>query len=130
MTTGWNSTHRSHPSRWRSRACCIEMAVYAIGDVQGCDEELGALLKRLEFNADRDRLWFVGDIVNRGPGSLAALRRVHALRDNVIVALGNHDLHLLAVARSGARNLRSGDTLNEVLQAPDRDRLLDWLQSC
>jgi len=105
------------------------MAVYAIGDVQGCDEELGELLKRIRFNADRDRLWFVGDLVNRGPRSLQVLRRVRALDANAVVVLGNHDLHLLAVARSGGRNLRDGDTLRPVLDAPDRDPLLDWLQS-
>lgn len=103
------------------------MAVYAIGDVQGCDEELGELLQRIRFRPDRDRLWFVGDIVNRGPRSLSALRRVHALRDNAVVVLGNHDLHLLAVAHSRTRHLRDGDTLDALLQARDRDRLLDWL---
>ena len=102
------------------------MTRYAIGDVQGCDEELGALLKRLKFSPDRDRLWFVGDLVNRGPGSLAALRRVRALGDNAVVVLGNHDLHLLAVAH-GAHRRRKSDTLDEVLEAPDRDQLLQWL---
>jgi bis(5'-nucleosyl)-tetraphosphatase (symmetrical) len=105
------------------------MPTYAIGDVQGCDEELGELLKRLRFSVDCDRLWFVGDIVNRGPRSLAALRRVHALRDNIVVVLGNHDLHLLAVAYSKLRRVRSGDTLDEILAAPDRERLLEWLQA-
>jgi bis(5'-nucleosyl)-tetraphosphatase (symmetrical) len=106
------------------------MAVYAIGDVQGCDEELGELLQLIRFRPDRDRLWFVGDIVNRGPRSLGALRRVHALRDNAVVVLGNHDLHLLAVAHSRKRRLRDGDTLDELLAAPDRERLLDWLIDC
>jgi bis(5'-nucleosyl)-tetraphosphatase (symmetrical) len=105
------------------------MAVYAIGDVQGCDTELGELLARIRFRPDRDRLWFVGDLVNRGPRSLAALRRVRELADNATVVLGNHDLHLLAVARSRARRLRDGDTLSEILEAPDSGRLLDWLQS-
>lgn len=105
------------------------MAVYAIGDVQGCDEELGQLLERLRFNADRDRLWFVGDLVNRGPRSLQVLRRVRALRENAIVVLGNHDLHLLAVARSSGRRLKDGDTLDDVLSAPDRETLLDWLEA-
>jgi bis(5'-nucleosyl)-tetraphosphatase (symmetrical) len=99
---------------------------YAIGDVQGCDEELRALLARLRFSADRDRLWFVGDLVNRGPGSLATLRLVRSLGDNAIVVLGNHDLHLLAVAL-GAHRRRKSDTLDEVLAAPDRDELLEWL---
>jgi bis(5'-nucleosyl)-tetraphosphatase (symmetrical) len=99
---------------------------YAVGDIQGCDEELQALLQRLKFSADRDQLWFVGDLVNRGPGSLAALRRVMSLGDNAVVVLGNHDLHLLAVAH-GARRPRPSDTLDEVLAAPDREALLEWL---
>jgi bis(5'-nucleosyl)-tetraphosphatase (symmetrical) len=100
---------------------------FAIGDVQGCADELDALLSRIRFSADRDQLWFVGDIVNRGPRSLAALRQVHALRDNAIVVLGNHDLHLLALAFASHPNEKAGDTLNEVLTAPDRDVLLEWL---
>jgi bis(5'-nucleosyl)-tetraphosphatase (symmetrical) len=106
------------------------MSTYAIGDIQGCDDELGALLERIRFTPDRDRLWFTGDIVNRGPRSLEALRRAYALRDNSIVVLGNHDLHLLAVARSDQRRLKRGDTLDDILAAPDRDTLLDWLQGC
>ena len=102
------------------------MALYAIGDIQGCDAELGALLKAVKFSADRDRLWFVGDLVNRGPESLLALRRIHGLGDAATVALGNHDLHLLAVALGGVRP-RSDDTLEDILAAPDRDTLLEWL---
>jgi bis(5'-nucleosyl)-tetraphosphatase (symmetrical) len=102
------------------------VALYAIGDVQGCDAELGALLSTLKFSADRDVLWFVGDLVNRGPESLKVLRRIRALGDAAIVTLGNHDLHLLAVAHGGAR-LRDDDTLTKVLAAPDRNVLLDWL---
>jgi bis(5'-nucleosyl)-tetraphosphatase (symmetrical) len=101
---------------------------YAVGDLQGCHEELRALLGRLKFSADRDRLWLVGDLVNRGPGSLATLRLVRSLADNAVVVLGNHDLHLLAVAH-GAHRLRRSDTLDEVLAAPDRDQLLEWLLS-
>ena len=104
------------------------MTRYAVGDVQGCDGELENLLRRLKFSADRDRLWFVGDLVNRGPGSLATLRLVRALADNAIVVLGNHDLHLLAVAY-GARRPRNSDTLEEILAAADRDRLLEWLMT-
>jgi bis(5'-nucleosyl)-tetraphosphatase (symmetrical) len=100
---------------------------YAIGDVQGCVEELRALLARLKFSADRDRLWFVGDLVNRGPDSLATLRMVRALGDNAVVVLGNHDLHLLAVAY-GVQRRRRSDTLAAVLAAPDRDALIEWLQ--
>lgn len=102
------------------------MTRYAIGDVQGCDEELRALLAQLRFSADRDRLWLVGDLVNRGPGSLATLRLVRSLGDSAVVVLGNHDLHLLAVAL-GAHRRRKSDTLDEVLAAPDRDALLEWL---
>ena len=102
------------------------MALYAIGDVQGCDRELGALLKALRFSADRDRLWFVGDLVNRGPDSLAVLRRIRALDDAATVTLGNHDLHLLAVA-FGSAQVRRDDTLSEILAAPDRDPLIEWL---
>ena len=102
------------------------MSRYAIGDVQGCCDELRALLTRIGFSADRDRLWFVGDLVNRGPKSLEALRFVRELADNAIVVLGNHDLHLLAVA-CGSRPARRSDTLDEILRAPDRDALLEWL---
>ena len=102
------------------------MALYAIGDVQGCNDELGALLHALKFSADRDRLWFVGDLVNRGPDSLGVLRRIRALGDAATVTLGNHDLHLLAVA-FGSGRVRSDDTLEQTLAAPDRDALLEWL---
>jgi bis(5'-nucleosyl)-tetraphosphatase (symmetrical) len=102
------------------------VALYAIGDVQGCDAELGELLEALRFSPDRDRLWFVGDLVNRGPASLEVLRRIRALGDSATVTLGNHDLHLLAVAHGCAR-LRSDDTLDDVLAASDRRVLLEWL---
>jgi bis(5'-nucleosyl)-tetraphosphatase (symmetrical) len=102
------------------------MALYAIGDIQGCDSELGALLEAIKFSKERDRLWFVGDLVNRGPESLQVLRRIRALGDAATVTLGNHDLHLLAVA-FGAAKLRSGDTLDDILAAPDRNALLEWL---
>jgi len=102
------------------------MARWAIGDVQGCCEELEQLLARIRYSSDRDRLWFVGDLVNRGPCSLQALRRVRALGDNAVCVLGNHDLHLLAVALAGAR-LRRSDTLSDILAARDRDALLEWL---
>jgi bis(5'-nucleosyl)-tetraphosphatase (symmetrical) len=104
------------------------MAVYAIGDVQGCDRELGELLAAMNFSADRDSVWFVGDLVNRGPESLQALRRIRALGAAATVILGNHDLHLLAVAYADAR-LRGDDTLSDILAAPDRDSLLEWLCS-
>jgi bis(5'-nucleosyl)-tetraphosphatase (symmetrical) len=103
------------------------MARWAIGDVQGCDAELAELLGRIRFNEARDQLWFTGDLVNRGPDSLAVLRRVRALAANAVVVLGNHDLHLLAVAWVREHRLRAGDTLEAVLAAPDREALLGWL---
>ena len=103
------------------------MARYAIGDIQGCCDELKALLARCKFSADRDQLWFVGDLVNRGPQSLETLRFVRALGANATVVLGNHDLHLLALAYGSKRKPKDGDTLDEVLDAPDRDQLLEWL---
>ena len=102
------------------------MALYAIGDVQGCNSELGELLRVIGFNADRDQAWFVGDLVNRGPDSLGVLRRVRALGDSAVVVLGNHDLHLVARA-FGAAQPKKSDTLDEVLAAQDRDSLIQWL---
>jgi bis(5'-nucleosyl)-tetraphosphatase (symmetrical) len=103
------------------------MARFAIGDVQGCAVELRALLAKLKFSADRDQLWFVGDLVNRGPASLECLRLIRALGDNAVVVLGNHDLHLLARAHGAELRDKPGDTLTEVLRAPDRLALLQWL---
>jgi bis(5'-nucleosyl)-tetraphosphatase (symmetrical) len=99
---------------------------HAIGDLQGCYQELRDLLALLKFSPDRDRLWFVGDLVNRGPDSLETLRLVRALGDNAVVVLGNHDLHLLAVVY-GAHRKRKSDTLDELLDARDRDALTEWL---
>jgi len=104
------------------------MTTYAIGDLQGCHAEFVELLETLDFDPRRDRLWLAGDLVNRGPASLACLREVMALGDAATTVLGNHDLHLLAVARGGAR-LNRKDTLDAILDAPDREALLDWLQS-
>lgn len=103
------------------------MARYAIGDVQGCNEALQALLQQLRFSPDRDQLVLVGDMVNRGPDSLAVLRFLRHLGAAAQVVLGNHDLHLLALHHDPARSPRPGDTLDEVLGAPDRGTLLDWL---
>ncbi len=103
------------------------MAVYAIGDVQGCFDELRVLLDRIAFDSAHDRLWFVGDLVNRGPKSLEVLRFVRDLGDRAITVLGNHDLHLLAAA-SGTRRPNPQDTFDELLSAPDRDLLIDWLR--
>ncbi len=103
------------------------MAVYAIGDVQGCLDPLQRLLERLRFDPAHDTLWFTGDLVNRGPASVGVLRFVRALGARAITVLGNHDLHLLAVA-SGSEKLKQRDTLEDVLQASDRDELLAWLR--
>jgi len=102
-----------------------EAALWAIGDVQGCDGSLQALLQQLPATA---RLVFVGDLVNRGPQSLASLRRVKALGSRAVALLGNHDLHLLAAA-AGIRPQHDDDTLEEILAAPDRDELIDWLRA-
>lgn len=103
------------------------MAVYAVGDVQGCLAPLRCLLERVAFNPTQDRLWLVGDLVNRGPQSLETLRFLFSIREAVVTVLGNHDLHLLAVAHNVER-LKKGDTLREILDAPDRDELLNWLR--
>nr|MBI3613415.1 symmetrical bis(5'-nucleosyl)-tetraphosphatase [Nitrospirota bacterium] len=103
------------------------MATYAIGDIQGCFSALQRLISRLSFDPSRDRLWFVGDLVNRGPDSLSVLRYVKGLGKAAVTVLGNHDLHLLAIA-AGVTQLGRKDTLHEVLEAPDRDELLLWLR--
>lgn len=103
------------------------MADYAVGDLQGCLEPLKCLLEHVSFDPARDRLWLVGDLVNRGPESLETLRFLYGIKDSVICVLGNHDLHLLAASRKIDR-LKKGDTLDDILQAPDRDQLLDWVR--
>lgn len=105
------------------------MAVWAIGDVQGCHDELVRLIDKLRFDPAVDRLWFCGDLVNRGGQSLAVLRTVKALGDSATVVLGNHDLSLLAIAeRKREEQARVNPELREVLFAPDRDDLLGWLR--
>jgi bis(5'-nucleosyl)-tetraphosphatase (symmetrical) len=103
------------------------MATYVIGDLQGCYATLTALLAQVRFRRTSDSLWFVGDIVNRGPGSLECLRFVASPNQNTVVVLGNHDLHLLARAEGLVKAGRL-DTLDEVLSATDGARLLDWLR--
>lgn len=103
------------------------MATYAIGDLQGCFEPLEQLLELAGFSESRDRLWLVGDLVNRGPQSLEILRFVKSLGDRAVCVLGNHDLHLLMVAEGQAKQHRK-DTLDAILAAPDRDDLLAWLR--
>ena len=103
------------------------MALYLIGDVQGCDSALGRLLQAIDFSPSRDRLVLLGDLVNRGPESLAVLRRVQALDGAAAALLGNHDLHLLAVSE-GVRKPHRQDTVADILAAPDREALLTWLR--
>lgn len=101
------------------------MPTYVIGDVQGCFQELQDLLGKIRFNENKDQLWFTGDLVNRGPDSLSTLRFVKAL--NTVTVLGNHDLHLLAIAERIRKPARL-DTLDTILKAKDRDELLHWLR--
>jgi bis(5'-nucleosyl)-tetraphosphatase (symmetrical) len=103
------------------------MAVYLIGDIQGCDSALARLLDKVDFSPSRDALFVLGDLVNRGPDSAGVLRRLMALGHSVQCVLGNHDLHTLAVA-TGVRPSGRSDTLQGLLQAPDRAPLLDWLR--
>jgi bis(5'-nucleosyl)-tetraphosphatase (symmetrical) len=103
------------------------MALYLIGDLQGCNSALTRLLDDIDFSPSRDTLYLLGDLVNRGPDSLGVLHRLKALDGAARCLLGNHDLHLLAVAH-GVRRPSRGDTLDEVLDAPDRTVLLDWLR--
>src|SRR5262245_9064798 len=124
-------------SRTRSSTACgvntcilireAHMAVYAIGDVQGCFTALLVLLDRLHFDRTRDQLWFAGDLVNRGPQSLEALRFVRALGDDAVTVLGNHDLHLLTVAYGRGR-LKPQDTFTDVRTAPCRYDLPTWMR--
>ena len=104
------------------------MATYAIGDIQGCYDSLQALLARCAFDPATDRLWLVGDLVNRGPQSLTTVRFIRSLGDAAVTVLGNHDLYLLMVAEGGAKFRGKDDTLQEILDAPDCDELLDWLR--
>lgn len=102
------------------------MATYVVGDLQGCLQPLQCLLRSVEFNPARDMLWSVGDVINRGPNCLDTLRFLYQMRDRLVMVLGNHDLHLLAVA-AGVRQPSRSDTLDEILAAPDREELLNWL---
>lgn len=107
------------------------MTVWAIGDLQGCYAPTQRLLEKIRFDPAADRLWFCGDLVNRGGESLETLRLVHSLRESAHVVLGNHDLSLLAIGeREEAQQRRVNPDLQQVLFAPDRDVLLDWLRGC
>lgn len=103
------------------------MSRYAVGDLQGCFDPLRRMLDRVKFDSVHDQLWSVGDIVNRGPQSLECLRFFVELGDSARVVLGNHDLHLLAVAH-GVREMKRGDTLQPILDAPDATKLLAWVR--
>jgi bis(5'-nucleosyl)-tetraphosphatase (symmetrical) len=103
------------------------LSTYAIGDLQGCHDSLQALLRKCDFDQAHDKLWLVGDLVNRGPDSLSCLRFLSQLGDCTVVVLGNHDLHLLALAE-GLGKLGKRDTVQPILDAPDRDVLLAWLR--
>jgi len=102
------------------------MATYAIGDVQGCHDELSRLLDKIRFDPAADRLWFTGDLVNRGPRSRKVLRLVRGLGDRAVTVLGNHDLHLVAAHVRG--EARANDTFQDVLEADDGEELTDWLR--
>lgn len=104
------------------------MAIYAIGDVQGCYNELCRLIDKVNFDPAVDKLWFCGDLVNRGPDSLQTLRFVRSLGKSALTVLGNHDLHLLAL-HHGVKRVRVTRDLQKVLKSPDRDELMNWLQS-
>jgi bis(5'-nucleosyl)-tetraphosphatase (symmetrical) len=104
------------------------MATYAIGDVQGCFDELRQLLNELRYDTKRDRLWFVGDLVNRGPKSLHVLRYVRDMGKRAVTVLGNHDLHLITQFQ-GFERARKDDTFQDVLEAPDAKELVDWLRA-
>ena len=104
------------------------MAIYAIGDVQGCYSELCRLLEKINFNPAEDTLWFCGDLVNRGPESLQTLKFVKSLGDSALTVLGNHDLHLLAL-HHGVKKVSDSTSLRKILKSPVRDELMDWLQT-
>jgi len=104
------------------------VATYAIGDIQGCYRELLTLLTAIKFDPGSDVLWLTGDLVNRGPASLAVLREIRALGESVVSVLGNHDLRLLKLAYCEDNRTHAEDTLKQVLIAPDRHELLDWLR--
>lgn len=106
------------------------MTTYVIGDVQGCYTPLMRLLDKIKFDTQQDRLWFTGDLVNRGPDSLAVLRLLYGLRHRVVSVLGNHDLTLLAVAHHAVLFKQASHTFQDVLAAPDAVELLHWLRHC
>ncbi len=105
------------------------MPTYAIGDIQGCTEQLQALLEHIRFDPLSDKLWLAGDLINRGPDSLGTLRLLYSIKDSVTVVLGNHDLHLLAV-QADKKNGNNKDNFHAIFTADDQHQLLDWLRFC
>lgn len=103
------------------------MPTYAVGDIQGCIEPLKCLLEKVKFDPSKDTLWSVGDVVNRGTHCLETLNFLYSLRESLVMVLGNHDLHLLAIA-AGVRKPHRSDTLDEILASPERETLLNWLR--
>ena len=105
------------------------MAIYAVGDVQGCFDDLRTKLDEVEFDTNKDKLWLTGDLISRGPKSLKTLRFLFSIRDSIVTVLGNHDLHLLALAHNKEHRERFGvpDDLQKILNAEDKIDLLDWL---
>lgn len=103
--------------------------IYAIGDIQGCFVPFQCLLKQIKFDPSKDTLWLAGDLINRGPQSLETLRFCYEHRDSIVAVQGNHDLHLLATAFDPEREPKRKDTIHDILSAPDRDQLLEWLIS-
>ncbi len=104
------------------------MALYAIGDIQGCYDPFRRLLEAIDFDPEKDKLWLTGDLVNRGPKSLKTLRFVKSLGDSVVTVLGNHDLHLLALTQGAVPLSGRFDSLSKTLRAPDLDELVEWLR--
>ena len=121
------SINAARQARCLTRSAALRMRLFAIGDIQGCAAAFDALLRKIAFRPSRDRLWLVGDLVNRGPDSLGVLRRVMGLGRSVTCVLGNHDLHLLATV-AGRRELSPADTFRDVLEAPDLGAIVDWLR--
>ena len=101
------------------------MATYAVGDIQGCYEEFARFIEMVNFDPHKDRLWLLGDLINRGPANLAVVRLVMSLGDAAVTVLGNHDLHFLAICRGGHSPNRS-DTFTDLLDVDDLDRIVDW----
>ncbi len=105
------------------------MTTYAIGDIQGCYDEFRRLLDLLKYNPDKDKLWLAGDLVNRGPASLAVLKHVMSLKDAAIVVLGNHELHLLALSQNQQLKPGQNDTIGQILDSPELEQIVKWLRA-